>query len=171
MTNRREPLASPYEAVGSTEMRGAQRQEAGGGSPLRGCTAGRTRGAGTAPRAPGASDPPRPPETLRGPAGPAHNSLSRLEMTRLRVVGSAEASIHFRGGSCHPLGCRPSHGGKKTLPSDFYFTDISEIQSLASDHSNRSHDRSRRSRSRSPDQRSEPSDHSRHSPQQPSNGR
>ncbi|XP_060115893.1 LOW QUALITY PROTEIN: tight junction protein ZO-1 [Heteronotia binoei] len=45
--------------------------------------------------------------------------------------------------------------------------DISEIQSLASDHSNRSHDRPRRSRSRSPDQ---PSDHSRHSPQQPSNG-
>uniref|UniRef100_A0A2I3H4F4 Tight junction protein 1 n=1 Tax=Nomascus leucogenys TaxID=61853 RepID=A0A2I3H4F4_NOMLE len=50
--------------------------------------------------------------------------------------------------------------------------DISEIQSLASDHSGRSHDRPpRRSRSRSPDQRSEPSDHSRHSPQQPSNGR
>ncbi|XP_008569356.1 PREDICTED: tight junction protein ZO-1 isoform X4 [Galeopterus variegatus] len=49
--------------------------------------------------------------------------------------------------------------------------DISEIQSLASDHSSRSHDRPpRRSRSRSPDQRSEPSDHSRHSPQQPSNG-
>ncbi|XP_074151086.1 tight junction protein 1 isoform X2 [Sminthopsis crassicaudata] len=48
--------------------------------------------------------------------------------------------------------------------------DISEIQSLASDHSNRSHDRPRRSRSRSPDQRSEPSDHSRHSPQHPSNG-
>uniref|UniRef100_A0A8C8RPQ1 Zona occludens protein 1 n=1 Tax=Pelusios castaneus TaxID=367368 RepID=A0A8C8RPQ1_9SAUR len=48
--------------------------------------------------------------------------------------------------------------------------DISEIQSLASDHSNRSHDRPRCSRSRSPDQRSEPSDHSRHSPQQPSNG-
>ncbi|XP_071899735.1 tight junction protein 1 isoform X14 [Anas platyrhynchos] len=48
--------------------------------------------------------------------------------------------------------------------------DISEIQSLASDHSNRSHDRPRRSRSRSPDQRSEPSDRSRHSPQQPSNG-
>ncbi|XP_070809445.1 tight junction protein ZO-1 isoform X5 [Pituophis catenifer annectens] len=42
--------------------------------------------------------------------------------------------------------------------------DISEIQSLASDHSNRSHDRPRRSRSRSPDQRSE------HSPQQPNNG-
>ncbi|XP_008847777.1 tight junction protein ZO-1 isoform X6 [Nannospalax galili] len=49
--------------------------------------------------------------------------------------------------------------------------DISEIQSLASDHSGRSHDRPpRRSQSRSPDQRSEPSDHSRHSPQQPSNG-
>ncbi|XP_031524738.1 tight junction protein ZO-1 isoform X9 [Papio anubis] len=49
--------------------------------------------------------------------------------------------------------------------------DISEIQSLASDHSGRSHDRPpRRSRSRSPDQPSEPSDHSRHSPQQPSNG-
>ncbi|XP_042554432.1 tight junction protein ZO-1 isoform X4 [Dipodomys spectabilis] len=49
--------------------------------------------------------------------------------------------------------------------------DISEIQSLASDHSGRSHDRPpRRSRSRSPDQRSEPSDHSRHSPQQPSSG-
>ncbi|XP_053437926.1 tight junction protein ZO-1 isoform X4 [Nycticebus coucang] len=49
--------------------------------------------------------------------------------------------------------------------------DISEIQSLASDHSARSHDRPpRRSQSRSPDQRSEPSDHSRHSPQQPSNG-
>ncbi|XP_075431960.1 tight junction protein 1 isoform X7 [Ascaphus truei] len=47
--------------------------------------------------------------------------------------------------------------------------DISEIQSLVSDHSNRSHDRPRRSRSRSPDQRSEPSDHSRHSPQQHSN--
>ncbi|XP_036734659.2 tight junction protein ZO-1 isoform X7 [Manis pentadactyla] len=49
--------------------------------------------------------------------------------------------------------------------------DISEIQSLASDHSGRSHDRPpRHNRSRSPDQRSEPSDHSRHSPQQPSNG-
>ncbi|XP_037688810.1 tight junction protein ZO-1 isoform X5 [Choloepus didactylus] len=48
--------------------------------------------------------------------------------------------------------------------------DISEIQSLASDHSSRSHDRPHPSRSRSPDQRSEPSDHSRHSPQQPSNG-
>nr|KAF6279009.1 tight junction protein 1 [Myotis myotis] len=49
--------------------------------------------------------------------------------------------------------------------------DISEIHSLASDHSGRSHDRApRHSRSRSPDQRSEPSDHSRHSPQQPSNG-
>ncbi|XP_023565611.1 tight junction protein ZO-1 isoform X5 [Octodon degus] len=49
--------------------------------------------------------------------------------------------------------------------------DISEIQSLASDHSGRSHDRPpRRSRSRSPDQRSEPSDLSRHSPQQPSSG-
>ncbi|CAH7334731.1 Tjp1 [Phodopus roborovskii] len=49
--------------------------------------------------------------------------------------------------------------------------DISEIQSLASDHSVRSHDRPpRRSQSRSPDQRSEPSDHSRQSPQQPSNG-
>ncbi|XP_075714012.1 tight junction protein 1 isoform X2 [Rhinoderma darwinii] len=47
--------------------------------------------------------------------------------------------------------------------------DISEIQSLTSDHSNRSHDRPRRSRSRSPDQRSEPSDHSRHSPQQHNN--
>nr|XP_058150827.1 tight junction protein ZO-1 isoform X5 [Dasypus novemcinctus] len=48
--------------------------------------------------------------------------------------------------------------------------DISEIQSLASDHSSRSHDRPRCSRSRSPDHRSEPSDHSRHSPQQPSSG-
>uniref|UniRef100_A0A8C6N0G4 Zona occludens protein 1 n=1 Tax=Mus spicilegus TaxID=10103 RepID=A0A8C6N0G4_MUSSI len=49
--------------------------------------------------------------------------------------------------------------------------DISEIQSLASDHSGRSHDRPpRRSQSRSPDQRSEPSDHSTQSPQQPSNG-
>ncbi|XP_058522530.1 tight junction protein ZO-1 isoform X2 [Ochotona princeps] len=50
--------------------------------------------------------------------------------------------------------------------------DISEIQSLASDHSGRSHDRPprRSSRSRSPDQRSEPSDLSRRSPQQPSNG-
>nr|XP_045000846.1 tight junction protein ZO-1 isoform X8 [Jaculus jaculus] len=49
--------------------------------------------------------------------------------------------------------------------------DISEIQSIASDHSGRSHDRPPRcSRSRSPDQHSEPSDHSRHSPQQPSNG-
>ncbi|ELK24176.1 Tight junction protein ZO-1 [Myotis davidii] len=49
--------------------------------------------------------------------------------------------------------------------------DISEIHSLASDHSGRSHDRApRHSRSRSPDQRSEPSDHSRHSPQDPSNG-
>ncbi|XP_066557366.1 tight junction protein ZO-1 isoform X3 [Amia ocellicauda] len=48
--------------------------------------------------------------------------------------------------------------------------DISEIHSLASDHSNRSHDRNRSSRSRSPDRRSEPSDHSRHSPQQIHNG-
>ncbi|XP_067297679.1 tight junction protein ZO-1 isoform X10 [Pseudorasbora parva] len=46
--------------------------------------------------------------------------------------------------------------------------DISEIHSLASDHS---HDRTRRSRSRSPDKRSEPSDISGHSPQQMSNGR
>ncbi|KAK7176478.1 hypothetical protein R3I93_000648 [Phoxinus phoxinus] len=45
--------------------------------------------------------------------------------------------------------------------------DISEIHSLASDHS---HDRSRRSRSRSPDKRSEPSDISGHSPQLMSNG-
>ncbi|XP_037622189.1 tight junction protein ZO-1 isoform X7 [Sebastes umbrosus] len=49
--------------------------------------------------------------------------------------------------------------------------DISDIHSLASDHSNRSHDRHRSSRSRSPDRRSEPSDHSRHSPPQISNGR
>ncbi|KAJ8247816.1 hypothetical protein GJAV_G00250840 [Gymnothorax javanicus] len=48
--------------------------------------------------------------------------------------------------------------------------DISEIHSLASDHSNRSHDRHRGSRSRSPDRRSEPSDLSRHSPQPISNG-
>ncbi|KAF6079673.1 tight junction protein 1 [Phyllostomus discolor] len=51
--------------------------------------------------------------------------------------------------------------------------DISEIQSLASDHSGRSHDRPpRHSRSRSPDQRAEPSDRSRHShsPQRPSSG-
>ncbi|XP_077451393.1 tight junction protein 1b isoform X3 [Stigmatopora argus] len=48
--------------------------------------------------------------------------------------------------------------------------DISDIHSLASDHSNRSHDRIRSSRSRSPDRRSEPSEHSRHSPPQISNG-
>ncbi|KAM9529185.1 tight junction protein 1-like isoform 12-T12 [Salvelinus alpinus] len=48
--------------------------------------------------------------------------------------------------------------------------DISDIHSVASDHSNRSHDRRRSSRSRSPDRRSEPSDHSRHSPPQISNG-
>ncbi|XP_043934496.1 tight junction protein ZO-1 isoform X3 [Protopterus annectens] len=48
--------------------------------------------------------------------------------------------------------------------------DISEIQSLVSDHSNRSHDKARESRSRSPDQRSEPSDYSRNSPQQTSAG-
>ncbi|MED6251410.1 hypothetical protein ATANTOWER_030368 [Ataeniobius toweri] len=48
--------------------------------------------------------------------------------------------------------------------------DISDVHSLASDHSNRSHERHRSSRSRSPDRRSEPSDHSRHSPQQISNG-
>ncbi|XP_035251268.1 tight junction protein ZO-1-like isoform X5 [Anguilla anguilla] len=48
--------------------------------------------------------------------------------------------------------------------------DISEIHSLASDHSNQSHDRNRRSQSRSPDRRSDPSDQSRHSPQQVSNG-
>ncbi|XP_044206627.1 tight junction protein ZO-1 isoform X9 [Thunnus albacares] len=45
--------------------------------------------------------------------------------------------------------------------------DISEIHSLTSDHSNRSHGRG--SRSRSPD-KSEPSDHLRHSPRQISNG-
>uniref|UniRef100_A0A671NFC0 Tight junction protein ZO-1-like n=1 Tax=Sinocyclocheilus anshuiensis TaxID=1608454 RepID=A0A671NFC0_9TELE len=45
--------------------------------------------------------------------------------------------------------------------------DISEIHSLASDHS---HEHTRRSRSRSPDKRSEPSDISGHSPQQMSNG-
>ncbi|XP_016097065.1 tight junction protein ZO-1-like [Sinocyclocheilus grahami] len=48
---------------------------------------------------------------------------------------------------------------------------ISDIHSVASDHSNRSHNRKRSSRSRSPDRRSEPSDHSRHSPPQISNGR
>uniref|UniRef100_A0A671N5D5 Tight junction protein ZO-1-like n=1 Tax=Sinocyclocheilus anshuiensis TaxID=1608454 RepID=A0A671N5D5_9TELE len=48
--------------------------------------------------------------------------------------------------------------------------DISDIHSVASDHSNRSHNRKRSSRSRSPDRRSEPSDHSRHSPPQISNG-
>uniref|UniRef100_A0A8C9WZZ2 Zona occludens protein 1 n=1 Tax=Sander lucioperca TaxID=283035 RepID=A0A8C9WZZ2_SANLU len=48
--------------------------------------------------------------------------------------------------------------------------DISDIHSMASDQSNRSHDRHRSSRSRSPDRRSEPSDHSRHSPPQISNG-
>ncbi|XP_077067318.1 tight junction protein 1b isoform X33 [Siphateles boraxobius] len=48
--------------------------------------------------------------------------------------------------------------------------DISDIHSVASDHSNRSHERKRSSRSRSPDRRSEPSDHSRHSPPQISNG-
>uniref|UniRef100_A0A8C7G9H1 Zona occludens protein 1 n=1 Tax=Oncorhynchus kisutch TaxID=8019 RepID=A0A8C7G9H1_ONCKI len=47
--------------------------------------------------------------------------------------------------------------------------DISEIHSLTSDHSSRSHDRARGSRSRSPT-RSEPSDPSRHSPRQISNG-
>ncbi|XP_030650061.1 tight junction protein ZO-1 [Chanos chanos] len=46
--------------------------------------------------------------------------------------------------------------------------DISEIHSLASDHS---HERTHGSRSRSPDKRSEPSDLSRQSPQQISNGR
>lgn len=45
--------------------------------------------------------------------------------------------------------------------------DISEIHSLTSDHSNRSHGRG--SRSRSPD-KTEPSDHLRHSPRQISNG-
>ncbi|XP_040910836.1 tight junction protein ZO-1 isoform X8 [Toxotes jaculatrix] len=45
--------------------------------------------------------------------------------------------------------------------------DISEIHSLTSDHSNRSHGRG--SRSRSPD-RTEPSEHLRHSPRQISNG-
>uniref|UniRef100_A0A8C1N4Y9 Zona occludens protein 1 n=1 Tax=Cyprinus carpio TaxID=7962 RepID=A0A8C1N4Y9_CYPCA len=49
--------------------------------------------------------------------------------------------------------------------------DISDIHSVASDHSNRSHERKRSSRSRSPDRCSEPSDHSRHSPPQISNGR
>ncbi|XP_051545339.1 tight junction protein ZO-1-like isoform X10 [Myxocyprinus asiaticus] len=48
--------------------------------------------------------------------------------------------------------------------------DISDIHSVASDHSNRSHDRKRSSRSRSPDRRSEPSENSRHSPPQISNG-
>ncbi|KAL0968671.1 hypothetical protein UPYG_G00270000 [Umbra pygmaea] len=48
--------------------------------------------------------------------------------------------------------------------------DISDIHSLASDHSNQSRDRHRSSRSRSPDRRSEPSDHLRHSPPQISNG-
>uniref|UniRef100_A0A672NE18 Zona occludens protein 1 n=1 Tax=Sinocyclocheilus grahami TaxID=75366 RepID=A0A672NE18_SINGR len=45
--------------------------------------------------------------------------------------------------------------------------DISEIHSMASDHS---HERTRRSRSHSPDKRSEPSDISSNSPQQMSNG-
>ncbi|CAB1339540.1 unnamed protein product [Coregonus sp. 'balchen'] len=47
--------------------------------------------------------------------------------------------------------------------------DISEIHSLTSNHSTRSHDRARGSRSRSPT-RSEPSDPCRHSPRQISNG-
>ncbi|XP_071271868.1 tight junction protein ZO-1-like isoform X3 [Salvelinus alpinus] len=46
--------------------------------------------------------------------------------------------------------------------------DISDIHSVASDHSNRSHDRHRNGRSRSPDRRSEPS---RYSPPQITNGR
>ncbi|XP_077067298.1 tight junction protein 1b isoform X14 [Siphateles boraxobius] len=50
-------------------------------------------------------------------------------------------------------------------------SDRDDIHSVASDHSNRSHERKRSSRSRSPDRRSEPSDHSRHSPPQISNGR
>ncbi|XP_077067326.1 tight junction protein 1b isoform X40 [Siphateles boraxobius] len=49
-------------------------------------------------------------------------------------------------------------------------SDRDDIHSVASDHSNRSHERKRSSRSRSPDRRSEPSDHSRHSPPQISNG-
>ncbi|XP_016133212.1 tight junction protein ZO-1 isoform X3 [Sinocyclocheilus grahami] len=49
-------------------------------------------------------------------------------------------------------------------------SDRDDIHSVASNHSNRSHDRKRSSRSRSPDRRSEPSDHSRHSPPQISNG-
>ncbi|XP_051975178.1 tight junction protein ZO-1-like isoform X6 [Xyrauchen texanus] len=48
--------------------------------------------------------------------------------------------------------------------------DISDIHTVASDHSNRSHDRKRSSRSQSPDRRSEPSENSRHSPPQISNG-
>ncbi|XP_051545331.1 tight junction protein ZO-1-like isoform X3 [Myxocyprinus asiaticus] len=49
-------------------------------------------------------------------------------------------------------------------------SDRDDIHSVASDHSNRSHDRKRSSRSRSPDRRSEPSENSRHSPPQISNG-
>ncbi|XP_059401696.1 tight junction protein ZO-1-like isoform X6 [Carassius carassius] len=49
--------------------------------------------------------------------------------------------------------------------------DISDIHSVASDHSDRPYERKRSSRSRSPDRRSEPSDHFRHSPPQISNGR
>ncbi|XP_059401701.1 tight junction protein ZO-1-like isoform X11 [Carassius carassius] len=48
--------------------------------------------------------------------------------------------------------------------------DISDIHSVASDHSDRPYERKRSSRSRSPDRRSEPSDHFRHSPPQISNG-
>lgn len=57
------------------------------------------------------------------------------------------------------------------LNNTFILTDISEIHTLASDHSNRSHDRKRGSCSHSPDRQSEPSEHSGHSPQQTSNGR
>ncbi|XP_076124625.1 tight junction protein 1 isoform X6 [Alosa pseudoharengus] len=63
--------------------------------------------------------------------------------------------------------------GRMLTPEELHASslfDISDIHSVASDHSNRSHERRRSSRSRSPDRRSEPSDHSRHSPQQISNG-
>uniref|UniRef100_A0AAZ3P2C2 Tight junction protein ZO-1-like n=1 Tax=Oncorhynchus tshawytscha TaxID=74940 RepID=A0AAZ3P2C2_ONCTS len=96
-------------------------------------------------------------------------SAGRREKDRERErSGSRERSLSPRADR-RSLN-QPPRPAKVTLVKSRKNEDISDIHSVASDHSNRSHDRHRSSRSRSPDRRSDPSDHSRHSPPQISNG-
>ncbi|MEJ1270698.1 hypothetical protein NN561_001525 [Cricetulus griseus] len=107
----------------------------------------------------------------RSGRGASVNRRSEKNWARDRSA-SRERSLSPRSDRRSVASSQPAKPTKVTLVKSRKNEDISEIQSLASDHSVRSHDRPpRRSQSRSPDQRSEPSDHSRQSPQQPSNGR